>query len=63
MMERDKRAKVEVAPYDSLVGGQVLVPDHVRKIAELVADGRDKEKVMTDRSLPNAKSQRRHPSE
>lgn len=45
MMERDKRAKVEVAPYDSLVGGQVLVPDHVRKIAELVADGRDKEKI------------------
>ena len=34
MMERDKRAKVEVAPYDSLVGGQVLVSDHVRKIAE-----------------------------
>jgi hypothetical protein len=45
MMEKDKRAQVEIAPYDSLVGGRVLVPDHVRKIADLVAAGRDQEKL------------------
>ncbi len=51
MMERDKRSQraqkpqVDIAPYVSLVGGEVLVPDYVQKIVDLVAVGRDKEKL------------------